>query len=91
MKVRFNLINMAKPDSLYNYGMKVLSFSNKLKAEAGIGWHRIGENIDYYANTFKKDGRYGRAYFTLTYEHVFEASDDTQFFAHCFPYTYSDL
>lgn len=29
MKVRFNIINLAKPDSLYNYGMKILCFSNK--------------------------------------------------------------
>ena len=30
MKVVINIINLAKPDSLYNYGMKVLNFSNKL-------------------------------------------------------------
>jgi len=32
MKIRFNIINLAKPDSLYNYGMKILTFSNKIKA-----------------------------------------------------------
>lgn len=26
-KIKFNLLNLAKPDSLYNYGMKVLAFS----------------------------------------------------------------
>ena len=31
LKVRFNIINLAKPDSLYNNGMKVLSFSNNSK------------------------------------------------------------
>ena len=46
-KVKFNLINLAKPDSLYNYGMKILNFSNKIKNEEGIGWHRVGSNIDY--------------------------------------------
>lgn len=93
MRIKFNMINLAKPDSLYNYGMKVLSFSNKMKSEQGVGWHRLGENIDYYQNTFKRDGnpKYARSFFTLTFEHVFEASDDCQFFAHCFPYTYSDL
>lgn len=29
MRIKFNIINLAKPDSLYNYGMKVLSFSKK--------------------------------------------------------------
>ena len=42
MKIRFNIINLAKPDSLYNYGMKILCYSNKIKAAQGIGWHRIG-------------------------------------------------
>ena len=55
-KVKFNMINMAKPDSLYNYGMKLLNFSNKIKNEEGMGWHRVGENIDYYQNEFKRDG-----------------------------------
>jgi len=31
MKVKFNIVNLAKPDSLYNYGMRILSFSNSLK------------------------------------------------------------
>jgi hypothetical protein len=48
VKYRFNIVNLAKPDSLYNYGMKILNFSNKIKNEEGIGWHRVGENIDYY-------------------------------------------
>lgn len=41
-KIRFNIINLAKPDSLYNYGMKVLNYSNEVKNNEGIGWHRIG-------------------------------------------------
>ena len=28
-KVRFNILNFAKPDSLFNYGMKVLIYSEK--------------------------------------------------------------
>ena len=27
MTVKFNIINLAKPDSLYNYGMRILSYS----------------------------------------------------------------
>ena len=42
MKVRFNIINLAKSDSLYNYGMKVLCYSNKIKNIQGVGWHRVG-------------------------------------------------
>jgi cytosolic carboxypeptidase protein 2/3 len=27
-KIKFNILNLAKNDSLYNYGMKILCFSN---------------------------------------------------------------
>ena len=48
MQVKFNLINLAKTDSLYNYGMKLLCFSNEAKQESGMGWHRVGTDINYY-------------------------------------------
>jgi hypothetical protein len=54
-KVKFNILNLAKPDSLYNYGMKILCFSNKTKEEEGTGWHRVGEQINYYQNMYKRD------------------------------------
>ena len=92
-KVRFNIINLAKPDSLYNYGMKILCFSNVLKQTNGTGWHRIGESIVYYQNEFKKEGtsRYSKTFYTLTFTIEFTHDNDQQFFSHCFPYTYSDL
>lgn len=47
--VKFNILNLAKPDSLYNYGMKVLSFStNARRSDEELGWHRVGEDIRYY-------------------------------------------
>ena len=87
------MLNLAKPDSLYNYGMKVLCFSNKLKDTEGVGWHRIGESINYLANQYKREGniRFYRTYYTFTFTHTFEHDNDHVFFSHCFPYTYSDL
>ena len=32
-----------------------------------------------------------KTYFTLSFNHTFKYDNDQQFFAHCFPYTYSDL
>jgi len=52
-KVRFNLINLAKPDSLYNQGMRVLSYSQNQAKEDKLGWHRIGTDISYYKNHFR--------------------------------------
>jgi hypothetical protein len=92
MNVKFNMLNLMKPDSLYNYGMKILTFSQKVKDSEGVGWHRVGENIDYYMNNYKRDNmRFQRFHYTFTFTHTFEHDDDIQFFSHCFPYTYSDL
>jgi hypothetical protein len=48
MKVKFNILNLAKSDSLYNEGMKILCYSGNTKSNDGIGWHRVGTDISYY-------------------------------------------
>lgn len=44
-RVRLNLVNHTKSDSLYNYGMRVLASSNK---HLDYQWQRVGENISYF-------------------------------------------
>lgn len=64
-------MNLAKPDSLYNYGMKVLNYSNNVMSTEGIGWHRVGENIEYYQNSYKRDNnRQARNFYTLQFDHA---------------------
>lgn len=79
-RVKFNLLNLAKPDSLYNYGMKILCFSDTLKQREGTGWHRVGSDINYHANQYRRDCsglvRYARNFFTLTFTVEFEYDDD---------------
>ena len=87
MRVKFNLTNFVKPDSLFNYGMKLLMFSKKL-ARRGVGWHRVGEHICYYSNG-KKRGK--KSLYTLSFSHTFETSNDCCFFAFAYPYTYTHL
>jgi hypothetical protein len=53
-KVKLNIINLAKPDSLYNYGMKVLLYSTVKKKQKGVGWYRGGDDIAYYQNHYKR-------------------------------------
>jgi hypothetical protein len=51
MKVKFNMLNMIKPKSLYNEGMKVLSYSERrqdIAARHDKGWSRGGEELSYY-------------------------------------------
>ena len=91
--VKFNILNLAKPDSLYNQGMRVLSYSScSRKSDEQLGWHRVGTDISYFQNNFKREQiRQNRNYYTLTFTHTFEHDSDTVYFAHCFPYTYTDL
>lgn len=84
--VKFNIINLSKPGSLYNSGMKVLIYSVK----GGAGWLRGGENISYFANGIKK-GKKGKSYYTMTFTYAFEYSDDVVYFAYSHPYSFTDL
>jgi len=49
------MLNLSKPDSLFNEGMKVLVYSEKHSESKDIGWHRAGSKIAYYHNGIKKD------------------------------------
>jgi hypothetical protein len=39
----------------------------------------------------KRDGFRQRFYYTLTFSYTFKYDDDTVYFAHSFPYTYTNL
>ena len=45
---KFNIINLMKPDSLYNQGMRPLVYSEKESKKSGRGWVRGGSDICYY-------------------------------------------
>ena len=62
-------MNMLKPDSLYNKGMKVLTYSKKRAEEHNISWKKEGERIAYYKNTIKRQkGNYYTLTFSITTE-----------------------
>jgi len=88
LEVKLNMLNLSKPDSLFNHGMKPLVYSEKKVEKEGVGWFRDGYNIGYYRNGIKKEK--GSSY-TLTFKYKFEHDNDTVFFAYWYPYTYSDL
>ncbi|GFR47481.1 hypothetical protein Agub_g9210, partial [Astrephomene gubernaculifera] len=89
-RYKFNIINLLKEESLYNLGMQPLVHSAKAQAARGLGWHRAGSRICYYANSIRR-GRQGRSYFTLTFTLTTEFDNDLVHLAHCYPYTYTDL
>jgi len=54
--VKFNIVNLLKPDSLFNEGMKPVVFSGARSAEDGTTWHHAGYDISYFKNNILKEG-----------------------------------
>ncbi|XP_033752489.1 uncharacterized protein LOC117336185 isoform X9 [Pecten maximus] len=92
VKYRFTIVNFIKSDSLYNYGMKPLMYSEKEAQTKKVGWIRSGSDIKYYRNNIKYETSKGeKPFYSLTWTVEFPHDNDTVYFAHCFPYTYTDL
>ncbi|XP_041443827.1 cytosolic carboxypeptidase 2 isoform X2 [Xenopus laevis] len=85
---RFTIVNLRKPSSLYSRGMRPLVYSEAEAKKLGVGWHRTGENIKYYRNNLSQNGQ---PFFSLSWTFRFPHNMDTCYFAHCYPYTYSNL
>ena len=96
LRVRFNIINMQKNDALYNFGMKPATF---VSTNIQDDWSHSGEDICYYkhwtqpsediSNNEDKKKKNERLY-VLTFTYTF-LNPCKVYFAHSFPYTYSDL
>lgn len=90
LKVKFNMVNLGKGDSLFNYGMKVMIFSETEEKKSNQGWIRGGEDILYHQNSMLKPGT-GKSFYTVTFSYTFLHSKDIVYFAYSCPYTYTDL
>ncbi|RLO09681.1 hypothetical protein DYB28_004389 [Aphanomyces astaci] len=94
--VRFNIRNMMKRDSLYNSGMLPTVYSEAKAAQGLAGWTHAGVEAYYYQNSDEFDHprrrwRTKRYHYTLSFVYQFDTGVDTVYFAHCFPYTYTNL
>ncbi|XP_072374866.1 cytosolic carboxypeptidase 2 [Scyliorhinus torazame] len=85
---RFTIVNLMKSNSLYNQGLKPLLYSEREAQQRQMGWHRVGKDIRYYKNNLSEEGR---SLYSLTWTFQFPHRNDTCYFAHSYPYTYSDL
>jgi hypothetical protein len=54
-----------------------------------IGWQRTGSSVSFSQNKIDEESK--RPLNTLSFSVKFKHENDTIYFAHCFPYTYSDL
>lgn len=89
-KIKFNIVNMLKSDSLFNYGMQPCVHSAEAEKRYGQGWHRSGSGIKYFKNQTRVDGSH-RFYYTLTFTLMTNFENDTLKVAQSFPYTLQDL
>ena len=88
MPYRFTIVNFTKHNSLYKCGLWPLLYSEANAKKHKVGWRRTGDEIKYYKNNA---GQGRRQYFSLTWTFPFPHDQDTCYFAHCYPYTYSNL
>ncbi|XP_066543208.1 cytosolic carboxypeptidase 3 [Amia ocellicauda] len=88
VRYRFTITNLLKKTSLYKVGQRPLLYSEMKAQAAGVGWHRVGNEVSYYPN-----GRWqaGSPCYSLSWTFSFPYDGDTCYFAHCYPYTYSNL
>ncbi|OMJ87923.1 hypothetical protein SteCoe_10247 [Stentor coeruleus] len=89
-KVRFYITNLMKFESLYNDGMKPLTFSMKKMLNGHKTWERKCTEVSYYKNQYLRPNE-NKFFYTLTFAYTFDDPEDTIFFAYSYPYTYSDL
>ncbi|CAD5117165.1 DgyrCDS5968 [Dimorphilus gyrociliatus] len=89
---RFTIVNLMKPESLYNEGMKPLFYSEKRASEKNTGWTRHGADIKYYRNNIRYTcGKSEKSNYSLTWTFKLPYNGDSCYFAHCYPYTYTNL
>ncbi|XP_043541042.1 cytosolic carboxypeptidase 2-like isoform X2 [Chiloscyllium plagiosum] len=90
---KFKIVNLLKKDSLYNYGMKPLVYSEKDAKEHNIGWFRSGHHITYkpWNNKGFNKSLPNVQYYCLAFQIEFNNRNDTYYLAHCYPYRYTDL
>ncbi|KAF1324619.1 Metalloprotease family m14a, partial [Globisporangium splendens] len=53
-KYRFNIVNLCKPDSLFNQGLQPVVYSVKDAKLKRTGWLRSGSEIYYFGNPFPR-------------------------------------
>ena len=93
VRVRFNIVNLTKPDSLFNLGMRPVMYSCTDAAQKNIGWMRAGTEISYYGNPFQRNNQAGEGvscYYTLSFTMEFHNPRDTYLIAYSYPYTMHD-
>jgi hypothetical protein len=83
-------------------GMRPVMHSSKQESACGYGWSRVGDDICYYRNYFRRPARRGpngaavaptsieeQYFYSLSFSITFAHDHDTCFLAYCYPFTYT--
>ncbi|CAD8166524.1 unnamed protein product [Paramecium pentaurelia] len=91
--IQFNLLNHLKNGSLFNEGLQPAVYSIKDNQINGTEWCRDGFNISYFKSPFIKEYplTLKKKYYQLRFHYTFKHNDDKVYFAHSYPYTYTNL
>ena len=87
----FEIVNLEKADSLYNYGMLPLIYSTQRYIKVGEGWVRGGSDVCYFKGREERPGNTGKHYYRLHFGLTPTEDGDVCFISHCYPYTHKDL
>ncbi|XP_076437932.1 cytosolic carboxypeptidase 2-like [Babylonia areolata] len=98
---KFTIVNLLKPDSLYNYGMRPLLYCDRGgtiaegQRQQGAGWRRCGHHISYGKNLSHLScpllPRSLHHYLLQWHMEFPHGAEDRYYLAHCYPYTFTDL
>lgn len=78
---RFNIVNLEKANSQYNFGMQPVMYSERGAEEDGLGWHRVGAKVGYLKNSLRRDHPKKSTLFTATFTITFKYPGDTCYLA----------
>jgi cytosolic carboxypeptidase protein 2/3 len=88
LTIKMNIINLIKPNNFYNEGQQPRVFSDC----RGCWSDENCQSIVYSKSDWKKlIGKTKLPYYTLSFSYTFAFANDCTYFAHCYPYTYTDL
>lgn len=88
---RFNVVNLEKSNSQFNFGMQPVVFSQHEADEFGLGWHRSGTRVGYFKNNYCRQHPRKTVHYTATFSLTCKFERDTMYVAYHFPFTYSDM